>query len=753
MKKTVLVLSFALLAACLFVICVSAATPNMYIEFGARFPGSDEYITVYTENAESKGNPQINFATKKFYSDIEFTHEVDMSTATGIDFSVTKSYVGGSVGAAPNRMTKPSKPFVNCVEVKWFLAGFPTVSYNGGFFSGWTGLKYFDFGNATAINDNTFENTGFESITIPATVTKVYGSSFKDCKSLKSVTFEGNLVNAGNGSVFYGCTELETVDLGLTTAIGVNMFYGCTSLETVKNLSKVISIEKQGFYGCTQLSSVSFGEATSIGVSAFAKSGITSVTIHKDVTSIGNEAFANCKSLTSVVFEDGFCGTLGSSAFMGTSALTTLVLAEGITSIPSQCFWSTGPVESVTLPDSVKILANRAFNSTGIKEFIIRETSQLEKITGDAFAGSKQIKSIYLPTGVEITATNVFQYCHGLEYVYNFENVKFNVSSLGEGVFDGTTFYECLNLKEIKLPQSIKGISGNSFRYNSLERVYIPASVTSISSEWMNNLPSKAKIFYCGGDASKLLSISNGSTGLAKRIDEGKAVSYAGLGDVYADGAVVGNANLCDIYYAGIHFEDGNPCVIICDRCSANGIPEAKPVHIESITVEYASYDQSGERITFCLNEKCPHRITEATEPLFVYLGSSSPEFVDGAIVLGFDVNTEALDNYREITGKTVKYGIFVVAESRLGENDIFDENGDAIEGALTCEISRTEVSMFDLKVSGFKTEEQKALTIAMGAYVSVTLDGKTVFSYLQGTSPVEGKKYSFISYNGFINN
>ena len=161
MKKTILFLSLSLLAACLFVIYVSAATPNMYIEFSARFPGSDEYITVYTENAETKGNPQINFATKKFYSDVEFTKEVDMSTATGIDFSVTKSYVDGNVGAAPNRMTKPSQPFVNCVEVKWFLEGFPVVSYNGGFFQGWTGLKYFDFGNATTINDNTFENTGF----------------------------------------------------------------------------------------------------------------------------------------------------------------------------------------------------------------------------------------------------------------------------------------------------------------------------------------------------------------------------------------------------------------------------------------------------------------------------------------------------------------------------------------------------------------------------------------------------------------
>ena len=57
-------------------------------------------------------------------------------------------------------MTKPKSPFTNWVEVKWFLSGMPTVSYSGGFFSGWTGLKSFDFGSAYAIKDNTFENCG-----------------------------------------------------------------------------------------------------------------------------------------------------------------------------------------------------------------------------------------------------------------------------------------------------------------------------------------------------------------------------------------------------------------------------------------------------------------------------------------------------------------------------------------------------------------------------------------------------------------
>lgn len=61
MKKFLFALMLIAVFTCVFAFSVSAETPNMYIEFKARFPGSDEYVTVYTQNAESSGNPRINF--------------------------------------------------------------------------------------------------------------------------------------------------------------------------------------------------------------------------------------------------------------------------------------------------------------------------------------------------------------------------------------------------------------------------------------------------------------------------------------------------------------------------------------------------------------------------------------------------------------------------------------------------------------------------------------------------------------------
>ncbi|MBR2024466.1 MAG: leucine-rich repeat domain-containing protein [Clostridia bacterium] len=243
-KKIFLFIVILAVLTCLFAVVANAETPSKYIEFGAKFPGSDEYITVYTENAESSSNPRINFATKKFYSDVDFTNEVDMSTATGIDFSVTKTYVDRVQGNAVTRMTKPSSPLTNCVEVKWFLAGMPTVSYDGSFFQGWTSLKSFDFGNATAIADNTFQNCGFETITIPATITSFGGSAFRECQNLKSVKIEGVVTKFGNGNTFYNCPLLESVEISEgVTFIPESMFYKCSALKNVSLPTSITEIK------------------------------------------------------------------------------------------------------------------------------------------------------------------------------------------------------------------------------------------------------------------------------------------------------------------------------------------------------------------------------------------------------------------------------------------------------------------------------------------------------------------------------
>ncbi len=117
-------------------------------------------------------------------------------------------------------------------------------------------------------------------------------------------------------------------------------------------------------------------------------------------------------------------------------------------------------------------------------------------------------------------------------------------------------------------------------------------------------------------------------------------------------------------------------------------------------------------------------------------------------ISIGFIVNNEAIDEYEEISGKTVKYGVFVVQKDKIGDNSIFAQDGTSANGVLSFEIRTVDFVAFDLKVEGFVTDEQKNAELVMGAYVKVTDEESTEYSYLQESAPNEGERYNFASYN-----
>ena len=141
----------------------------------------------------------------------------------------------------------------------------------------------------------------------------------------------------------------------------------------------------------------------------------------------------------------------------------------------------------------------------------------------------------------------------------------------------------------------------------------------------------------------------------------------------------------------------------------------------------------------------------EATYPaLFTCLGYSATENGVGGITVGYIVNTEAIEGYTRLTGKTVKYGVFAVSKEKLGENDIFDSEGAVASNVISAEVSKHGHAAFELKIVGF-TNENKGLKFAMGAYVAVSNDGATEYSYMQADVPNEGEKYCFISYNDIV--
>ena len=691
MKKKILFFTVALVALmCAFAVIANAETPEMYIELEARFEGSNDYVLVYTENAGDSTTPKINL-NKKFYSDINFTTEVNMANATGIDFS--NAYSENTENNVAD-VVKATSALTKCTEVKWFSDGVTTVGAN--LFKGWTALSSFDFGCASVIERYAFDSTGFVNLVIPSTVMEMKNYAFSGCVSLKSLSFEDDIMLGTH--TFRNCSSLDTIDIDNLTIIGVSMFYNCDAIK--------------------------------------------SVTVKSSVVSVGDNAFQNCDGLESVAFEDGFQGIIGTGVFSNTTKLKSIYLCEGITSLPKQLFQKAGAISQVTLPNSVKTLGEKVFTGSTLTELVISENSQLELINGDTFSGCKSLKSIYLPSGVKITVTNLFQNCTALERVYNFENVVF-ATEKGEGVYVGDTFSSCTNLKEIIVPFSSTAITGKCYQISSLERLYVPATIKSISLEFANNIPANCTIFYCGGNAVQLLEltmVANGtpSTAIKSRIDGQKVVNYGGSEVTYEPGYIVANANSCEIFFNGEHIKSSDYIVVFIDEFG------------KEIDKKYVS----DARVSYHCSRGCDADIlVEIIPAMFICNGYSVPENGENALTIGYLVNNEAIKSYEKYTNTTLNFGVFAAAKTQLGEGDIFNENGEAADCVVSKDITKSEFFSFDFKIKGFDSEAQRDALLAIGAYVFEDNGTQLGITYIQAADPLAYDKYSYVSYSTIAKN
>ena len=89
---------------------------------------------------------------------------------------------------------------------------------------------------------------------------------------------------------------------------------------------------------------------------------IKRVIIGDSVTSIGNEAFRQCFSLTSVTIGNSVT-TIGNSAFSGCNSLTSVTIPNSVTTISDNAFRGCISLTSVTIPNSVTTISDNTFSN------------------------------------------------------------------------------------------------------------------------------------------------------------------------------------------------------------------------------------------------------------------------------------------------------------------------------------------------------------------------------------------------------
>ena len=318
-------------------------------------------------------------------------------------------------------------------------------------------------------------------VLIPEGVISIGEEAFADCKSLASVTIPDSVTSIGEAA-FVGCDSLTSVTIpDGVTSIGDNAFVGCTSLTSVTIPDSVTSIGDYAFCNCSSLTSVDIPDGvTSIGRRAFSGcKSLISLTIGSGVTSIGDQAFCDCSLLTSITIDSGNTVYHSSGNCIIETASKTLVVGcknsaiptdGSVTSIGDNAFLGCTSLTSITIPDSVTSIGNDAFRAC------ISLTSMTipDSVTfiGSAFIDCKSLTNVNIPKGVTSISSCTFLCCKSLTSVV----IPNSVTSIGESAFSS-----CASLINVTIPDSVTSIGDYAFwRCSSLTSVTIPDGVTSI---------------------------------------------------------------------------------------------------------------------------------------------------------------------------------------------------------------------------------------------------------------------------------
>ena len=186
-------------------------------------------------------------------------------------------------------------------------------------------------------------------------------------------------------------------------------------------------------------------------------------------------------------------------------SVNPLIIPEGVTEIPTQCFQFCYKLKKVVLPSTIKTIGIFAFfdssvddmnfpegldsigylsmHGTRLTEVVLPKT--IRTIGYKTFASNFKLKKVVLPEGLTEIPDNLCSSCIELEKIVIPESViKINTEA----------FSACLKLKT-NLPPKLKWIGSDAFSSSGLDSIVFPATMEYIGKEAFEDLEKLKKIY------------------------------------------------------------------------------------------------------------------------------------------------------------------------------------------------------------------------------------------------------------------